>query len=399
MPFADALDRALEERRRAHCLRQRRAVTLASPAHDMASNDYLGLSRDPRVIEALAEGARRYGAGSGASALVTGQTDAHDRLEGMLAQWLGRSAALLFPSGFQANLAVHDALLAQGDVVLGDRLNHASLLDGARLSGARLKRYPHLDMAALARRLNAEEGHDGRVAVVSDGLFSMDGDAAPLKEMVALCHHHRALLMIDDAHGVGVMGPSGAGLAEALGVASEDDIPVVVGTLSKALGLQGAFVAGSHTLIDTLVQFARPYVYTTSLSPALAHAACTSLTIARFEPERREQLTRNIACFRALASDAGFTLSHSQSPIQPIVVGDIPTLMALHSAAAAQGFQVGAIRPPTVPEGTARLRITLSSLHTPALLEQLVTVMAAQVPPGGIRQLSDTTRTGCRRTC
>lgn len=377
--FTHALHNALQERRQAHCFRQRRTVMLASPAHDMAGNDYLGLARDPRVIEALAEGARCYGAGSGASALVTGQTDAHEQLEKMLADWLGRSDALVFPSGFQANLAVHDALLSHGDVVLGDRLNHASLLDGARLSGARLKRYPHLDMAALARRLKAEQGHDGRVAVASDGLFSMDGDEAPLNEMVDLCHKHGALLMVDDAHGLGVMGSEGAGLGASKGVTSETDVPVLIGTLSKALGLQGAFVAGSHTLIDTLVQFARPYVYTTSLSPALAHAACTSITIARREQDRRERLNRNIAHFRTVAQQAGLTLSNSQSPIQPLIVGDIPTLLAVRDAVAAEGFQVGAIRPPTVPEGTARLRVTLSALQTPPLIDTFVGVVADQL--------------------
>lgn len=377
IPFASDLALALDERRQAHCFRQRRTLALASPAHDMAGNDYLGLARDPRVIDALAEGARRYGAGSGASALVTGQTEAHAQLEHMLADWLGRSDALVFPSGFQANLALHDALLSRGDVVLGDRLNHASLLDGARLSGARLKRYAHRDMAALERRLAAEAHQEGRVAVVSDGLFSMDGDTAPLREMATLCRAHHALLVVDDAHGVGIMGATGAGLAEAEGVGSEEDVPVLIGTLSKALGLQGAFIAGSQLLIDTLVQFARPYVYTTSLSPALAHAACTSVSIARQEPERRAQLASNIALFRALATDAGLPLTASASPIQPIIIGDIPTVMAMSDAASAHGFQIGAIRPPTVPDGTARLRITLSAIQTPALLEQLVDVLAS----------------------
>ncbi|BBG30140.1 aminotransferase class I/II-fold pyridoxal phosphate-dependent enzyme [Zymobacter palmae] len=382
IPFASDLEAALDERRQAQCLRQRRTLTLASPAYDMAGNDYLGLARDPRIVEALADGARRYGAGSGASALVTGQTDAHAQLEGLLADWLGREDALVFPSGFQANLAIHDALLSQGDVVLGDRLNHASLLDGARLSGARLKRYPHLDMAALERRLQHErEQHTStdrnrRVAVVSDGLFSMDGDTAPLRDMVRLSQQHDALLIVDDAHGVGVLGASGAGLAEAEGVDAPHEVPVLVGTLSKALGLQGAFIAGSRLLIDTLVQFARPYVYTTSLSPALAHAACASVTIARQEPERRVQLEHNIALFRALAAQAGLPLTASTSPIQPLIVGDIPTVMAMRDAAAAHGFQIGAIRPPTVPEGTARLRVTLSAIHTPALLTQLVDILA-----------------------
>ena len=376
IPFAAALERALHERRQAHCLRQRRTLTLASPTCDMAGNDYLGLAHDPRVIEALAEGARRYGAGSGASALVTGQTDAHTQLEGLLAEWLGRSDALVFPSGFQANLAIHDALLSSKDIVLGDRLNHASLLDGARLSGARLKRYAHLDMAALERRLHAEHAHEGRLVVASDGLFSMDGDTAPLPEMVSLCQQHNAMLIVDDAHGVGVMGESGAGLAEAEGVGGEQAVPVLVGTLSKALGLQGAFIAGSQLLIDTLVQFARPYVYTTSLSPALAHAACTSVSIAREEPERRAQLARNIAYFRAIAAQVGFPLTSSTSPIQPIIVGDIPTVMAMRAAAESRGFQIGAIRPPTVPEGTARLRITLSALHTSEKLTELVDVLA-----------------------
>lgn len=387
IPFAANLEAALDERRQAHCLRQRRTMMVASPAHDMAGNDYLGLAKDPRVIEALAQGARRYGAGSGASALVTGQTDAHETLEGMLAEWLGRSDALVFPSGFQANLAVHDALLSQNDLVLGDRLNHASLLDGARLCGANLKRYPHLDMSALARRLATNTAHNGRTAVVSDGLFSMDGDTAPLKEMVTLCQSYQALLIVDDAHGVGVLGETGAGLAQKEGVASEQEVPVLIGTLSKALGLQGAFVAGSRLLIDTLVQFARPYVYTTSLSPALAHAACTSIAITRQEPERRAQLARNIALFRSLAQDAGLPLTSSTSPIQPLIIGDIPTLMAMRDIASTHGFQIGAIRPPTVPIGTARLRITLSALQTPALLTQLVEILAstfnARSPVGG----------------
>ncbi|WP_106420013.1 8-amino-7-oxononanoate synthase [Salinicola tamaricis] len=345
---------------------------------NVCSNDYLGLAGDPRLAEALAVGARRFGVGGGASHLVCGHSEAHEALERRLAAWTGCERALLFSSGYQANLGVISALLGRGDIALHDRLNHASLLDGTRLAGARLERFTHGDAAACETRL-AALGSGRRRLVISDGVFSMDGDCADLNALVTHCERHDAWLMVDDAHGLGVLGEHGAGTREAQGLAP-GRVPILVGTLGKALGTHGAFVAGSETLIEALIQFARPYVYTTSLSPALAWATLTSLDIVRDEPERRAHLQALIARFRQHSADlaeVGLSPLPSATPIQPLQImqhgegANEATALALAQALEARGIWCSAIRPPTVPVGSARLRITLSAAHELADIDRL----------------------------
>jgi len=349
------------------------------------SNDYLGLAGDPRLAEALAEGARRFGTGGGASHLICGHSDAHEQLEARLAELMGCQRALLFSSGYQANLGVISALLGRGDVALHDRLNHASLLDGTRLAGARLQRFAHNDPADCGERLGRFDPARHRL-VVSDGVFSMNGDIADVAALVAQCRRHRAWLMIDDAHGVGVLGPQGGGTLTDQGI-DPGEVSAIVGTLGKALGTQGAFVAGSETLIEALIQFARPYVYTTSLSPALAWATLTSLDILRDEPHRRTQLAALIDRFREGAvalREFDLHLMPSRTPIQPLVLGPSwgdkrgghdAAAVSLAAALETSGIWCSAIRPPTVPAGTSRLRVTLSAAHTPDDLERLLTAL------------------------
>ena len=337
------------------------------------SNDYLGLANDPRVIGALQQGAARYGAGSGASHLVSGHSRAHHELEEALAEFTGRPRALLFSGGYAANLGVISALLGRGDAVFQDRLNHASLLDGGLLSGARLQRFLHNDASSLEARLARSPARRKLVAV--DGVFSMDGDEAPLAALAAVCARHDALLYVDDAHGFGVLGERGAGTLEKQGMGSAG-VPLLMATLGKALGVAGAFVAGSEELIETLIQFARTYIYTTAMPPALAVAAAESLRIVREEPWRRAHLQELIGRFRAGASALGLQLLPSQTAIQPLLLGDAATALRWSEQLLARGLLVPAIRPPTVPRGQSRLRVTLSAAHTVAEVERLLQALA-----------------------
>lgn len=327
---------------------------------DFASNDYLGLASDPRVIEAQHQGARLHGAGSGASHLVTGHSRAHHELEEALAQHTGRQRALLFSTGYMANLGVLQALCDTDTQLFQDRLNHASLLDGAKLSGARSRRYHHADGEDL-RRLLARADASQRRLIVSDGVFSMDGDVAPLDDLTTIAAQHQAWLMIDDAHGLGVLGNDGDGCVGRH--YSSDQVQVLVGTLGKALGTAGAFVAGDTALIEHLIQFARPYIYTTALPPGVASASLASLQICVSEPERRHHLQALIVRFRAEAASIGLPLMDSTSPIQPLLLGNESRVMRWSRQLGERGFRVGAIRPPTVARGQARLRITLSARH------------------------------------
>jgi 8-amino-7-oxononanoate synthase len=338
-----------------------------------ASNDYLGLAQHPRVTEALVDGARRWGVGATAAHLLGGHRAEHEALEHDLAQWLGRERALLFSTGYMANLGVVGALVGEGDVCVQDKLNHACLIDGARLAGAQLKRYPHNDVDGARRQLDAAP--DAGALVSTDGVFSMDGDIAPLPELAALCHEHGALLHVDDAHGLGVVGPDGAGSVAAAGL-SAHDAPILMATLGKALGVAGAFVAGSAALIDGLVQFARTHVYTTALPPALATATRAAVEIARFEHWRRERLGILIAHFTHGAARRGLVLLPSTTPIQPVLVGGSGEALRVARDLEARGFYVPAIRPPTVPNGKARLRVTLSALHTETDVERLLDALA-----------------------
>ena len=337
-----------------------------------ASNDYLGLASHPQVIEALQQGAQRWGVGGGAAHLVTGHMQPHAELAQALADWTGREAALLFGSGYQANLAVLTALLQSGDCLLHDRLNHASLLDGGRLSAARFQRYLHNDMQSLAGHLQRCQGD---TLIATDGVFSMDGDIAKLPEICRLAAEHPAWVMVDDAHGLGVLGNNGAGTLEHFGLDAQQ-VPVLMGTLGKALGTAGAFVAGSHTLIETLTQFARPYIYTTSSSPALACATLASVRLARTDHERRQHLQGLIRLFRHEAGLLGLPLMDSPTAIQPLRVGDSGRALAMSQRLRELGIWVTAIRPPTVPEGGSRLRITLTAAHSPQQVEQLLTALA-----------------------
>jgi 8-amino-7-oxononanoate synthase len=336
------------------------------------SNDYLGLANHPQVIEAWRAGAKKWGVGGGASHLVIGHSTPHHELEEALAAFTGRPRALLFSTGYMANLGAVTALLGQGDTVLEDRLNHASLLDAGLLSGARFSRYLHNDAASLANRLAKASGN---TLVVTDGVFSMDGDLADLPALCAEARKAGAWVMVDDAHGFGPLGATGGGIVEHFGQ-GVDDVQVLVGTLGKAFGTAGAFVAGSEELIETLVQFARPYIYTTSQPPALACATLKSLELLRSEHWRREHLNALIKRFRDGAQATGLQLMDSATPIQPILIGDSARALQLSQLLRERGLLVTAIRPPTVPAGSARLRVTFSAAHSQAQLELLLEALA-----------------------
>ncbi len=340
---------------------------------DFCSNDYLGLARHRDVIAALAPAAAEFGAGSGAAHLVTGHSLPHHALEEELAAFTGRERALLFSTGYLANLGAIAAFAGRGEVVLQDRLNHASLIDGARLSGARLLRYVHGDAAAAGRVL-AER--DDVALLATDGVFSMDGDVAPLPALAPLAARARAWLLVDDAHGLGVLGAGGCGCVAAAGL-DADAVPLLVGTLGKAFGTFGAFVAGDATTIEFLLQHARTYIYTTALPPAVAAATRVALRLAAAEEWRREHLRQLIARFRAAAAAAGLQLATSTTPVQPLIVGGAAAALRASAALREAGFWVAAIRPPTVPEGTARLRVTLSALQRAADVDALVAALVA----------------------
>jgi 8-amino-7-oxononanoate synthase len=332
------------------------------------NNDYMGLANHPEVIRAWKAGAERWGVGGGASHLVIGHSTPHHELEEALADLTGRPRALLFSNGYMANLGAVTALVGQGDTVLEDRLNHASLLDAGLLSGARFSRYLHNDPDSLNNRL---EKAVGDTLVVTDGVFSMDGDIADLPALAKVAKAKNAWLMVDDAHGFGPLGANGAGIVEHFGL-SMDDVPVLIGTLGKSFGTAGAFVAGSEELVETLIQFARPYIYTTSQPPALACATLKSLELLRTEHWRREHLKALIKQFRDGAQAIGLELMDSFTPIQPILIGDSGRALRLSQMLRERGLMVTAIRPPTVPAGSARLRVTLSAAHSQAQVQLLL---------------------------
>lgn len=340
------------------------------------SNDYLGLAHHPDVIAALG---RAVQAGSGAAHLVNGHTREHAALEEALAAWTGHERALLFSTGMMANAGVMQVLLGSvaGSLSIQDRLNHASLVDGARAAGAELRRYPHGDAEGAARQLS---WRPGRAALIStDGVFSMDGDIAPLADLASICGREGALLHVDDAHGLGVVGRYGAGSVAAanLGVA---DVPLLMGTLGKALGTSGAFVAGSAGLIEGLVQFARSYIYTTAMPPALAAASRVALGLAQAADDRRARLASLVSRFRAGAGQLGLALLPSSTPIQPLILGEAALASAVAATLEAEGILATAIRPPTVPVGKSRLRLTFSALHEPSDIDRLLDVLDRAVP-------------------
>ncbi|MEH6493671.1 8-amino-7-oxononanoate synthase [Halopseudomonas sp.] len=380
MPFD--LTSRLAERRAAHLYRRRplldspQGVRVRVDGVELlafCNNDYLGLANHPEVIRAFADGAQRWGVGGGASHLVVGHSTPHHELEAALAEFTGRPRALLMSSGYTANLGTVTALVGQGDTVLEDRLNHASLLDAGLLSGARFSRYLHNDHASLAARLSKAVGN---TLVVTDGVFSMDGDLADLPQLCAQARQRGAWVMVDDAHGFGCLGEQGGGIVEHFGL-GVDDVPVLVGTLGKAFGTAGAFVAGSEELIESLIQFARPYIYTTSQPPAVACATLKSLQLLCEEKWRRRHLQQLISQFRTGAAELGLQLMDSPTPIQPILIGSSARALALSAALRQRGILVTAIRPPTVPRGTARLRVTLSAAHTEDDVTQLLQALEA----------------------
>jgi 8-amino-7-oxononanoate synthase len=385
---ADAFMAQLDHLREQSLLRVRRVVDSACGPEVIVdgrrllafcSNDYLGLAGDPLLAAAAREGIDRFGVGSGASHLISGHYSAHHRLEERLADFVGMERALYFSTGYMANLAAITALTQGGDgvaAVFSDALNHASLIDGIRLSGAEKHIYPHGDLATLAQQLAAS--HAARKLVVSDAVFSMDGDLAALPELLALCERHGALLLIDDAHGFGVLGTNGRGSLAHFGIdAAQHPGLVYVGTLGKAAGVAGAFVAGRNELVEWLLQRARTYIFTTGAPPMLAHALLTSVDLIEQGAARRAHLQQLIARLRHGLESSPWRLIDSTTPIQPLIIGENSEALRIAAALLDAGLWVPAIRPPTVPVGTARLRITLSAAHDAAQVQRLVDALQA----------------------
>ena len=376
MPFAE-LQNELNERAAQGLLRQRRTLNSPQSPHvvvddksylSFCSNDYLGLANHPQLIAALQQGAQQWGVGAGAAHLVSGHSVAHHRLEQELAAFVGKPAALLFSTGYMANLGTVQALAGKGDTVFADRLNHASLNDAMLLSRAEVKRYRHNDMTQLAALL--EQTKTGRKLIITDAVFSMDGDLAPLPELLALCEQYDAWLLVDDAHGFGVLGEQGRGSLAHCGIASERII--YMATLGKAAGVFGAFVAAERVVIDTLVNHARSYVYTTATPPALASAVLERLQLIGQGDALREHLRKLIVQLRSGLADLPWELMPSDTAIQPLLIGGNQAALALSEGLRERGIRVAAIRPPTVPQGTARLRITLSAAHSESDVAQLI---------------------------
>jgi 8-amino-7-oxononanoate synthase len=365
--------------------RRRRVVEVIDPAAptqvrvdgrvciNFCSNDYLGLSTHADIRRAMCVTAERYGAGSGAAHLVTGHSTEHHALEQELAAFVGRERVLVFSTGYMANLGVASALLKRADAVFEDRLNHASLIDAGLSSGARFNRYPHNDVATLDTRLSQSSAT--RKLVFTDAVFSMDGDNAPLTALANTCTQQGAYLMADDAHGFGVVGPQGRGSVVAAGLTAAQ-VPIYMATLGKAAGVAGAFVAGSEALIETLIQKARTYIYTTAMPPAVAAATRVALQLIQRDDWRREHLQHLITHFRRGVTQLGLPLMNSATAIQPIVFGDAAAALQASDALLKHGLLVTAIRPPTVPAGTARLRITLSAAHSEAEINRLLDALA-----------------------
>ena len=376
MPFA-ALQSALDERAAQGLLRRRSTAQSPQAPHIIAdgqsllsfcSNDYLGLANHPQLIAALQQGAQQYGAGAGAAHLVSGHTRPHERLEHALADFVGKPAALLFSTGYMANLGVVQALVGKADTVFADKLNHASLNDAMRLSRANIRRYRHNDMEQLGLLLEQTSG--GRKLIITDAVFSMDGDLAALPEILALCERHDAWLLVDDAHGFGVLGERGRGSLAHTGIASSRII--YMATLGKAAGVFGAFVAADRVVVETLLNHARSYIYTTATPPALAEALLASLQLIEHGDGVRAHLRRLIAQLRGGLRDLRWPLMPSDTAIQPLLIGDNRATLDLSRQLRERGIWVAAIRPPTVAQGTARLRITLSAAHDAADVARLI---------------------------
>ena len=337
------------------------------------SNDYLGLANHPQVKQTTIDAIDKYGVGSGSAHLVNGHSIAHHQLEEDLAEFTGYPRAVLFSTGYMANIGICQALLTKGDYVFEDRLNHASLIDGGLISEARLHRYLHNDAASLNLKLQKADKQSEKL-VLTDGVFSMDGDIADLPALSALCKKHNSWLMVDDAHGFGTVGKTGKGCLEHFSL-DQADVPIYMATLGKAIGTAGAFIAGSEELIETIIQQSRTYIYTTAMPAAIAEATRCSLQIIQNEPRHLHNLHDNISYFRRSCADMSLAIENSETAIQPMIIGDDYEASLISQALFERGFLVTAIRPPTVPEGTSRLRITLSAKHTHEHIDQLIDVL------------------------
>ena len=385
--LADRLAAARADRAARDALRPRREIEGRDGARvlvdgrqltSFCGNDYLGLGQHLDVVAAMQEAAAWHGVGSTGSPLVTGHHVEHALFEREMAAWLGYERALFFGSGYQANLAVMQSLLEAGDTCVQDKLNHACLIDGARLAGCELKRYPHADVEAAMRQLMSRR--DGAAMLATDGVFSMDGDAAPLADLALVARAQDALLYVDDAHGIGVLGPEGRGSLAVAGLGARE-VPLLLVPLGKAFGGQGAVLLGSAALIGHIAETARPYLFSTAPAPAMAAAMRASLRLIRTESWRRAKLASVVMRFRRGASARGVPLQESFTPIQPIVLGENAKALAAARTLEERGFLVTAIRPPTVPEGQARLRITLSVDHSEADVDGLLVALADAVKP------------------
>jgi 8-amino-7-oxononanoate synthase len=366
--FEAALSRQLEESRAAHLYRSLRVMGRNGEVLSFADNDYLGLARDPRVVEAFREAAVTHGAGAGASRLLSGTTDLHERLETEIARFKRKETALVYGSGYLANLGIVSALVSEKDIVVVDKLNHASLIDACRLSGARLRVYPHKHLSKLRAILEKSASYRRRL-IVTDSVFSMDGDVAPLPELAEIKEKYEAALMVDEAHGTGVFGKTGRGVAEHFGV--EDKVDISMGTLSKAVGVFGGFAAGSRVLGDYLVNFSRPFIFATALPPPVAAACLEGLRIIAQEPELRQKLWENVSKVKSALTAMGYEIGASESPIIPLLVGSEEKAMQLSEALEEEGIYIPAIRYPTVGRGKARLRLTVSARHEEEDLQSL----------------------------
>ncbi len=376
------LSDSLEALKQANLYRSRKVIDSAPGIYlqvegrkllNFCSNDYLGLANHPEVIAAFKQAADQYGVGSGSAHLVCGHSREHHALEEELADFTERERALLFSTGYMANMGIIAALMGQGDVVYQDKLNHASLLDGGLLSGAHFKRYLHNDMNSLQLKMQREKS-SCKAMIVTDGVFSMDGDCASLPSLAAIAQQSNAYFMVDDAHGFGVLGQTGAGLVQQCQL-DQHQVPLLVGTLGKAFGTSGAFVVGSEEMIETLIQKVRTYIYTTALPPAIAAATRASLQRVQQDNWRREKLKMLVKRFQEGAKQLGLAVMPSESAIQPLLLGSSQKAMQASEYLLQQGLWVSAIRPPTVPQGSARLRITFSALHEQQHIDQLLNAL------------------------
>lgn len=349
-----------------------RALLNGRETHLFCGNDYLGLTGHPKVIRAFKQASDEYGVGSGAARLISGSTVLHERLETRLAEFKGKERALLFTTGYLANLGILTALAGEKDLIVLDKLCHASIIDGARLSGATLRVFPHKNYERCREILEKSAGYRRRL-LVTDGVFSMDGDLADVSELVALKEAYDCLLVVDDAHGTGVVGPTGRGISETLAAAAKID--VMMGTLSKAIGCLGGFAACSNALRDYLINFSRPFIFATSLPPALCAAALEALNVIENGHTLRERLWKNVAKIHAALSELGFAAGPATSPIFPVILGDEKKALRVSDALLKEGFLVPAIRPPTVPKGKARLRLTVSAAHSNEAIDGVLTAL------------------------